>query len=365
MTRLSATLSLYIGRQFFVWFALVFAALMAVVALFDIVELLRRAAARPEVTFAVVLQLAMLKLPILAQKLLPFGVLFGGMFAYWRLTRSQELIVARAAGVSVWQFIFPSIVGAALIGTIAVTVVNPVGSAMATRFEQVEGRYFRGQSSLLAVSSGGVWLRQADDTGQAVIHAARILPETMELQDVIFFLYDGPDAFRGRIDATGARLLDGRWRVSNAWFSTPGKKADFHAALDIPTDLTRSRIQDSFASPETMSFWELPGFIRALEQAGFSGMRHRLYLHSLLASPILLAAMLMFAAAFSVRFTRRGGALPMMAAGIAVGFLLYFVSDVIFALGLAGNLPVILSAWTPASVSVLSSVALLLFLEDG
>ena len=363
--RLSSTLSIYIGRQFLLWFAIVFAALVSIIFLFDMVELLRRAASRPEASFGIIVQMAVLKLPLMAQKLLPFAVLFGGMFAFWRLTKSQELIVARAAGISAWQFLFPALVAAGLIGAGAVTVFNPIGSAMASRFEQLEGRLLRGQSSLLAVSSGGVWLRQADSSGQAVIHADRVVPDSVELRDVIFFLYKARDNFDGRIDAMGATLQPGKWVLEDAWISRPGRRAEFQARFEVKTNLTADGIQDSFAPPETMSFWELPGFIQRLESAGFTGMRHRLHWHGLLSSPLLLAAMLLFAAAFSMRFTRRGGVLPMVMSGITVGFLLYFLSDLVFALGLAGNLPVILAAWTPAGVSTLMGVAVLFHLEDG
>src|SRR5438105_4480791 len=104
--RLSKTLSSYIGRQFFYSFGAVFATLLALIFVFDLIELLRRTAAREHVSFALNLEMALLKLPNTAQTMLPFAVLFGTMLTYWRLTRSQELVIARAAGVSVWQFLF-------------------------------------------------------------------------------------------------------------------------------------------------------------------------------------------------------------------------------------------------------------------
>ena len=54
-----------------------------------------------------------------------------------------------------------------------------------------------------------------------------------------------------------------------------------------------------------------------------------------------------------------------MIAGIATGFLLYFVSNVVAALGQTTSIPVALAAWTPAGVSTLVAVTLLLHLEDG
>ena len=58
--RLSSTLSIYIGRQFLLWFAIVFAALVSIIFLFDMVELLRRAASRPEASFGIIVQICLL-----------------------------------------------------------------------------------------------------------------------------------------------------------------------------------------------------------------------------------------------------------------------------------------------------------------
>lgn len=363
--RLSRTLSIYIGRQFLYWFGCVFLSLLALVFIFDLVELLRRVAARQQAGLGLVVQLALLKLPTMAQTLLPFTVLFGTMLTYWRLTRSQELVIARAAGVSVWQFLLPALVAAVLIGGFRTALFNPVASVLTQRYEQLEAQIFRGRTSLLAVSEAGIWLRQMSDRGQSILHAQGIAQQRMELIDVTIFLYEGLDRYTGRIDAASARLEEGAWMIRDAVVSMGDRPPMREPAMRLSTDLTLETIQDSFAAPETMSFWDLPAFIDVLERAGFSAARHRLHFHGLLAAPIMLFAMVLIAATFSLRMVRRGGAMAVAGAGILVGFLVYFASDVIFALGLSGRLPVELAAWTPASVSTLLGIAMLLHLEDG
>ena len=61
-------------------------------------------------------QIAALRLPYIAMQILPFAVLLGGILGFWRLTRSSELIVARAAGVSAWQFLAGPVLCALLLG---------------------------------------------------------------------------------------------------------------------------------------------------------------------------------------------------------------------------------------------------------
>ena len=179
------------------------------------------------------------------------------------------------------------------------------------------------------------------------------------------FRFAERDRFLGRIDAARAVLRTGVWEVFQAWESNPGTGARFAERLEIPTELTREKILDSFAPPETISFWNLPGFIELLENAGFSATRHKLQLHRLLATPFLLAAMTLLAVSFSLRPQRRGRVGLVIFGGVITGFLLYFLSNFVFALGLSGKIPVILSAWTPAGITLMLGIATLLHLEDG
>ena len=363
--RLSATLSTYITRQFLASITVVFAVLVGIVFMIDGVELLRRTGAREAVGFGTVVEMALLRVPFMSQKIIPFAVLFGGMLSLTRLTRSHELVVARAAGVSVWQFLLPGLVLALAIGGLVITVFNPLASATTWRYEQLEAKYVRGRASLLAVSSSGLWLREGGRDGQTVVHALRISQQDMELHGAIFFLYQGTDHFVRRIDAETAKLENGFWDMRNVLISAPDRPGEVRPQYRLETALTIDQIQESFASPDTMSFWDLPGFIEVLEAAGFSAVRHRIHWHSILAIPMLLCAMVIIAATFSLRLTRRGGTGLLVLGGLFAGFLLYFLTDVVLALGISGALPVVLAAWAPAGVFTLLGLAMLLHLEDG
>ncbi len=141
--RLSWTLSIYLGRQFLTSAGIALLGLGTLVFLFDVIELLRRASGE-NIGFGVVFSMSLLQMPTLLQKVLPFAVLFGGMFAFARLTRTHELVVARAAGVSVWQFMMPAFVITLFFGTFVVTVFNPLAALMADRHEVLDARYFQG-----------------------------------------------------------------------------------------------------------------------------------------------------------------------------------------------------------------------------
>jgi len=364
--RFSWTLSAYIGRQFAIWVLGSFAAIMAIVFLLDFIELLRRGAGKENAGFAVLLQMALLKLPHMAKQILPFAVLFGSMLAFTRLTRTNELVVARAAGVSVWQFMMPAVLVALGLGAIKVTVLNPISSVMIERFHSLEDTVLRNRAdSFLSVGSGGLWIRERSDDRQMVLNARSAHEQEARLGDVMVLVFDAGDHFQRRVDAREARLADGQWTLRDVVVTTVENRPERLDEVSIPTNLTVDNIQDSFASPETMSFWELPGFIQVLENAGFSAIKHRLYWHAELASPLLMTAMVLIAATFSLRLTRRGNTMTWAASGLFFGFLLYFLSDIVFALGLSARIPEVLAAWTPATVTMLLGMTSLLHLEDG
>lgn len=364
--RLSATLSRYLGRQVLLGIALTLFGLALVALVIDTVELLRRTYGRHGVHLGTVMLMAFLHLPFLVQKLLPFGVLFGTMLTFQRLTRSHELVVARAAGVSVWQFLAPALLVALGLGTFAVVAFNPLASALVARYEALDRALLAQPASLIAVAPGGLWLRQpTDDGGEVLFHARQMNPDTALAERIVVFEFDPEGEFASRIDAMQARLHGGQWELSNALISDVDGTSHIEPTLSLPTDLTPYQIQESFAAPETLSFWDLPTFVDELEAVGFSAREHRLYWHGLLALPLLLAAMLLIGTTSSLRLVRRGGTGLLITAGLITGFLFYVLSDVVFAIGLSGRLPAVLAAWTPAGVAVLLGMTTLLHLEDG
>lgn len=372
---LATTLMAYVARRFAGATIAMLVALSGLVALFDLIELLRRAATRQDATFALVSQIAALRIPFVAMQILPFAILLGGIIAFWRLTRSSELVVARAAGVSAWGFLAGPVLVAVALGAVATVAISPLSSAMLARAERLDQQYLRSAGGITALSGGRLWLRQADEgldpRGVAILSGRPVTPrdlrpgEAFRLDGVTIWRLSADDRPLARVEAPSALLAPGRWIVAEAISFGAARQPTPAQRLELPTDLTPSRIQESFASPDTLSFWALPDFIAVLEGAGFSAVRHRLHFQSLLALPLLAAVMALLAAGFSMRSSRRGGVAQMIGGGVAAGFALFVIDKVTGEFGEAGTLPVVFAAWAPAGAGFLLATALLLHLEDG
>ena len=355
----------YVARSYLFWLLLILLGLLGVIYIFEAAELLRRAAGRPDATAGIMLQMTLFKLPSTTQKILPYVILFAGMVCLWRLNRRSELVVMRSAGLSVWEFLSP-LLGLTLgFGLFNLMVLNPLGAILNGRYQEMEARYLHRQTSL-EVSSAGLWLRQPADGRSYLLHADQAQGENpLVLSPVIAFIFDEQDHYLGRMDAKQALLTKGEWRLTDGWINRPDEPAEKLSEFTIPTDLSLDRIQDSLAAPNTVSFWEMPVFLQALQAIGFPVARHELYYLSLFAQPILLLAMALFAAAFSLRLVRGGGLLYATLWGLGLGTLAFAANDLVLALGESQTLPLWLSAFTVPLAAFSVGAAILLHLEDG
>jgi lipopolysaccharide export system permease protein len=368
--RFSPLLSVYICRNFLAAFLGALGVIMGLIYLFDVVELLRRAATHGDAGFLNILELALMKLPQMVETILPFGVMIGAMACFWGMTRSRELVVSRSAGISVWQFLAP--VGGLVfaIGILNITAFNPLAAVMYQKYEKLQDEMaLRGSSNNeLQVGESGLWLRETHGDEQVVVHADAVWQEnlSLHLRGVSVFVSDVNEHFEYRLEAAVGTLEPSLFHLEQVQFYRPKRPVEEFPAYDFDTQLTMARVQDNFAAPETISFWELPNFIQFFEKAGFSASRQKLYFQSMLASPLLLCAMVLVAAVFSIKPDMRSGGIMMrLASGVLAGFIFYFFSRVIYALGLSATLPVVMAAWIPAVVTGLAGTAALFHLEDG
>lgn len=365
------TLHLYFGRRFLKSFFSVLAIFFALLMLTGLIDQIRRYGGSDDVSFGTLLLLSLLNVPAALYRILPLVMILATLALFLSLARSSELVVARAAGRSAMKSLLAPVTLALLIGAVAVAAVNPIVANTQKAYEVMTGN-LSGNASTISVSAEGLWLRQGSSDGQTVIRADRANLDGTTLFGVTFlgFSPDGVPIFR--IEAEEASLVEGAWAITDAkeWrFDTdetiPEVDSFETPALSLASNLTRSQILDSFATPSAIPIWELPGFIARLEAAGFSARIHRTFFHMELALPILLAAMVLVGAGFTMRHTRFGRTGVMVLAALGLGFSLYFIRNFAAILGENGQIPVLLAAWGPPVAALLLPLGLLFHLEDG
>lgn len=365
------TLDLYIARRFLSSFLKVFGVFLGILLLIDVIEHIRRFASTG-LTASEALLLAFLNVPHSLYQILPLIMILTAILLFLGLAKSSELVVVRASGRSGLRFLLAPVTVALLLGALAVAVMNPLAAATAKEYENRIARRSAGPgSAILSISAEGLWMRQGDANGQMVIHAARIAPDGSELREVTFQLFTPEGSLTGRIEAKTARLDPGEWRLDGVkrWdLTAPNPEADALSpdeALHLPTDMTRDEMLKRVGNPAAVAFWDLAAEARGLERAGFSARAYRVLLQMELALPLLLAAMVLIAAGFTMRHARFGKTGQMVLYALMGGFFIFFLRNFAQVLGENGQIPVIVAAWSPPLAAVLLALSLLLHLEDG
>jgi lipopolysaccharide export system permease protein len=359
------SLSIYVARQLLAWFAGAIAVCAVLVMLIDMMELIRRAASRPEVTMDIVAAMALLHLPHILEITVPFAMLFAGMAALWRMSRHQELAVARSAGLSVWQLLLPCLMTALVLGILKVATFNPLAATALAVFEDMEALYFNKISNNPLLSGSGIWLNDYSGETDLIIHGRSLQAKDRVLNDVSVLQYVERDRFKARINADQATLSNGQWLFENVIIVGPNQPETRLETLTLATKLDWSSIEESVTDPRSTPIWNLPGFIRKIEEAGFSAAPHRVHFHATIASPVGLCAMVLIAAGFAIRPPRRGGLMALMSLGALAGIGYYILSQVFLRLGQSEQIPAILAAWAPTACALMLGATWLLYTEDG
>ncbi len=357
------TLSRYLAWRFLRTILSIFVTIFCLMFVIVFVELLRRVSDNPQTGPGTVALMSIMRAPYSTEMILPFAVLFGSMSTFVDLTRKLELVVARAAGVSVWQFLAPPLLAAFLLGVFSVTVYNPLSASLKQRSDRMEFELFGVQGSVRV--DHGVWLREHGVDGLSIIHATGAASGGVLLTGVSVNVYTPDGDFIERIDADRAILQTGAWLLEGARITSPGEAPAIVGQYLLATDLTPEELAAAAAPPQGVPFWSLPEMTARTLEAGLDARGYRLQFQRLLARPLLLVAMVLLAAAFSLRFFRFGGIAKTLAGGVAAGFVLYIATEVFSDLGGAGTISPALAAWAPALVGSMLGALSLLHSEDG
>lgn len=357
-----------LGRYFFMryvtitaWF---FVGVFALVFIVDFTEFQNVLAGVSDYSFVSALWASAMRVPMIMQQTVPFIGLFSAMFTLISLNRKYELVIARSAGISAWQFLTPVALGAFVFGLFTIIILNPIAAAGFERAQMLENDLRVDRSSDDSAFSEP-WLRQRFQGEDTIIGAKRVLDGGLQLRGATFFRFDQQGELTQRIDANRAYLRDGYWELQGIEGFADGQRVVSKEAVRVPTGLTAELVQERLSRPETIPLFELPAKVRIAQSFGQKANAFAMQFHSLVALPLLLVAMTLIAATVSMRFARMGQSEIMILGGILAGFLLYVVSVLVKAFGSAGIVPPIIAAWVPVVVAMFFGVTFLLHREDG
>ena len=300
----NSILGKYLTKQLIFNFIGVLVVILGIIFLFEMVERLRRISGHPDFGIWFAFQLAIARLPKTAEQVFPFVMMIASMITFWKLSKTSEFVVMRAAGLSIWGFLTPVCVATFIVGLINITMINPLSANLYGMFETLERRMDTKNMQAMSFTDKGLWIREGlENNNVMVLNAKSLHPENNELllRGVTIIELDTKTQPIRRIEAFAGILKDGYFDLRDVKIYTGGKPTIFKNNLQYPTVLNINKIEENFSDPEAISIWELPRVISFYEKSGFATERLKIRLWSLIISPLFLISMVLLAAVFALR----------------------------------------------------------------
>ena len=363
-----AILSRYITKQLIANFLMVFFAILSIILMFEGIEALRKIAGHDDISLWFALQLAITRMSKTTEIVIPFVMMVAAMITFWRLSKNNEFVIIRSAGVSMFGFLWPLMIAVFIIGIINVTALNPITSKLYELHEVLDYRLDAHDPNAVLFSSKGLWIREGLDDGRVFLLQAKSLrqeDDAIWMREVSITELNNETHTSKNYEAYFAVLEDDTINLKDVKVMEGGRPVEFLSSYEYKTNINIQRIKENFVEPNAISFWQLPEAITFYEHAGFSAIRLRMRFFGLLISPFLLVGMMMVAAIFMLQNTMRGSHLLLkVVLGVVIGFLVYFSSQVVYAFGVNGYIPVWLAVSAPTLIILLTSSSMLVSADE-
>jgi LPS export ABC transporter permease LptG/LPS export ABC transporter permease LptF len=292
----------------------------------------------------------------------PFAVLLTTLVTFGLLARSNEVVAAKALGVSLYRLAVPAGLAALLVaGATAglATAVLPASNQKVAKLKDViKGR------------SGARTYRRADrqwlfGQGRYIYNYLRYDAGARALDRLQVFEFAPADfSISRRLYAERAEYAGEAWVFENGWVRSfeHQQVLDYRRFQEPVIDdypETPAYFESELKLPEGMTYGELEAYIAEIEGSGQRVPELEVELHKKLAFPVVCFVMALVALPFSFQFGRRG-ALYGVGVGVILGMAFFGVFAFFSTLGEAGALPPLAAVWTPNVAFALCSVYLFL-----
>lgn len=284
----------------------------------------------------------LLTVPARIYELFPAAVAIGGVLGLGTLAANSELVVMRAAGVSIGRIIVMVMQGGLVLMAVIVAVGEGVAPSSQQQAENVRAVAISGQGA--ARSERGLWVRD----GERFINVGEVLPGRV-LRDVEIYSFDGTRLSSARHAESVVYTGDG-WRMHELRIThiEDGSLATEHVEEVERDRLVRPELfQLLTISPESLPIWQLHRYVEYLRANRLESDRFALAFWKKLETPLSTLVMLLLALPVIFGSMRSAGAGQRIFIGSLIGIGYYLVAELFSHIGIVYGLAPPLAALAP------------------
>ena len=300
-----------------------------------------------ETTGATILQYFWFATPQYVYFVLPIAALVATLVTIGLLTKSSELTVMKACGISLYRVAVPLLVLGIVWSGVLLGLEESILGPANRRADQIR-HVIRGGAPRTFDVLNRKWLVSRDGS---IYHYVFYDPARLELSGLsVYDLDDESWQLTSRTYASQVAFRDGSWQAGPGWFRAFEDVSDqvkFETFEATTVDLeTPDYFVTEHPDAERMTYSQLQSYVVDLQAGGFNVVPYLVALQRKLSFPFVTIVMTLLAIPFAVTTGSRG-TLYGVGVGLVLALSYWVIISVFGAIGNAGMLAPVLAAWAP------------------
>lgn len=313
---------------------------------------------RNDTPLKIVLEYYVNLIPFSLGQILPWATLLGSMFILVTLASNNEIVAMKACGLSPWIILRPFLIVGLSLGLLHFLVNDQLVPLTYRKAQAILEDQIEAASNLVGKAAPRkIHNLTYFSSGNRLYYAEQLNLDAKEMDGLIILYFNENKISRRKIFAQKAKWISGTWKFYNVTdydTNSAGKilgnprvysERSYSDISESPSVLASSS-DESFA----LTFWGLKDYIERLEGNGIKAYAERVALHSKLATPwqSVIIIMIVFPLLSAVQ-KRKMLAFKILLSILAV-FCFHVLSATFIAMGKAGTLPPVISAWSATAL---------------
>ena len=219
---------------------------------------------------------------------------------------------------------------------------------MVKYYEITKSQYARDIDHLVTFNQNGLWIKEPIKDGNRIISAVSI--SGPKIKNTKIFEFDNEQKLKKKIFSESINISKKKWVLTNVKvFSLSNEileKKTFDQ-LEIMSMYDLEKITSLFSNSDTISFLDLFFNYQTFLDNGYSKQFLDQSFHTMLSLPFLLFLMTSIATILTMHTNKRTENLRFIIIGLTTCVIVYYLKDLLIALGKTDRIPIILSIWAP------------------
>lgn len=358
-------ISKYIIKNFLQSFFSVFVCFFLVVAILEFMEIVRKyIPAGVTIATPTMIKLIVYRSFITVSSFFSFIVLIGGIMFFSVMHNKLELTVMKAVGVSTKNIFTALLSGVAILAMLYITILDTISTHAIKTTKDIDAQLkqqIRPIDKSLTLTNSGIWFKDTNQNNSYIISIKSFDKQNSYAYNIRIFEFDTKNILKRSIHSQMAIIKQGKWSLSNCRIFDINGKEQYQKIMNLPVNLSFSKITKMVMLPESVSFWSIGKYSNMLDKVGLSALKYKVHWYSKLSSIAQMFSFLVLVIAFCINYNSRDPKTYALKIAILLIFTfpIYFFSNILIAFGETGAMPLWLASFIiPALILLIGTLIL-------